>query len=189
MRYRLASADPTEFPCASPSTPRVRTRRRHSAVEMAHSASATELGPEFHDFLYAPIGEDRNGMLLSVLSALARLDVDPWQEAAELTRLSGDAAIRRLAALISTLPDGPSGHRDSGTIAERLIALLPRRVSSKITSDTKPPIAVAPTRSWVIMFVLFLIVSLAVQWMVASHQPPALSGDRHSPASSTDSSR
>ena len=39
---------------------------------MARSASAPSLGPDFDDFLFAPIGEDGNGMLFSVLSALAR---------------------------------------------------------------------------------------------------------------------
>lgn len=40
---------------------------------------------EFNAFVFAPIGEERNGMLLSVMSALARRDIDPWQEAARLT--------------------------------------------------------------------------------------------------------
>jgi hypothetical protein len=38
-------------------------------------------GSEYDDFLFASMGEDRNGLPLSVLSALARLDVDPWEEA------------------------------------------------------------------------------------------------------------
>jgi hypothetical protein len=42
---------------------------------------------EFDDFLYAPIVEGGNGMVLSVLSALARVNVDPWDEAARLARL------------------------------------------------------------------------------------------------------
>jgi hypothetical protein len=45
------------------------------------------LDSEFNDFLFAPIGEEGNEMLLSVLSALARLGVDPWQEAARLSQL------------------------------------------------------------------------------------------------------
>ena len=103
-------------------------------VEMTRSVSISYLGSEFDDFLFAPIGEERNGMLLSVLSALARLDVDPWQEAAKLARLPGETAIQRLASLIAGLPDGPSMHLDPGTIAARLIALLPRRASSNIPS-------------------------------------------------------
>ena len=62
-------------------------------------------GSEFNDFLFAPIGEDRNGMLVSVLSGLARSDVDPWQEAAKLAQLPGEAATKELAALIGALPD------------------------------------------------------------------------------------
>jgi hypothetical protein len=45
-------------------------------AEMTRSARVSVLTPEFDDFLFAPIGEDKNGMLLRVVSALARLDVD-----------------------------------------------------------------------------------------------------------------
>jgi hypothetical protein len=54
---------------------------------MMRAASTPYLGSQFDDFLFAPIGEEENGMLLSVVSALARLDLDPWQEAASLTGL------------------------------------------------------------------------------------------------------
>ncbi|HZL59045.1 MAG TPA: hypothetical protein VFC38_05045 [Stellaceae bacterium] len=81
---------------------------------MTRAVSVSLLGSEFDDFLYAPVGEDGNGMRLSVLSALARLDVDPWQEAAKLARLPGKTAIERLASLIAALPDGPSAQRDAG---------------------------------------------------------------------------
>jgi len=60
---------------------------------------------EFDNFLFAPIGEESNGMLLSVLSAMAPLDIDPWQEAAKLSGLPEGAATRRLASLIAALPD------------------------------------------------------------------------------------
>jgi hypothetical protein len=70
---------------------------------MTHSASASVLGSEFDAFLFAPIGEGRNGMLLSVISALARLNVDPRQEATQLAGLPGDTATRRLASLIASI--------------------------------------------------------------------------------------
>jgi hypothetical protein len=41
--------------------------------------TAATLGLEFDDFLFVPIGDDRNAVLLSVLSVLARLNLDPWQ--------------------------------------------------------------------------------------------------------------
>ena len=67
-------------------------------------------------------------MLLSVVSALARLNVDPWQEAANLAQLPRTTATRRLASLIAALPDRPSTHLDPGPNAARLIAHLPRRI-------------------------------------------------------------
>jgi hypothetical protein len=99
-------------------------------VKVTPATSVTFFRPEFNDFLYAAIGADRNGMPLSVLSALSRLDVDPWEEAAELADLPDDAATRRLALLIERLP-GRWAKTDLRAIADRLIALLPRRGSSK----------------------------------------------------------
>ncbi len=62
--------------------------RHMYSIEAANSAakmnSNAPLGSEFDNFLFAPIGVDKNGMVLSVVSALARLDVDPWEEAEEL---------------------------------------------------------------------------------------------------------
>jgi hypothetical protein len=52
-------------------------------IEMTRPALVSVLGSEFDDFLFPPIGEDRNDTPVSVLLALARLDMDPWQEAAE----------------------------------------------------------------------------------------------------------
>jgi hypothetical protein len=49
-----------------------------------HHPSAFGLTVRYNDFLFAPIGEQANGMQLSVLSALARMNVDPWEEAARL---------------------------------------------------------------------------------------------------------
>ncbi len=71
---------------------------------------APALSPFFQDhsfdpFLFAAVGEERNGMLLSVLSALARLDLDPWFEAASLSRLPAAAATQRLTSLLSSLPN------------------------------------------------------------------------------------
>jgi hypothetical protein len=101
---------------------------------MTRSTSISSLGTEFDRFLFAPIGEDRNGMLLSVLSALARLDVDPWQEAAKLARLPEKSATRNLVALVASIPGAPLAHLDQGKIAGRLLALLPRGANSTVRS-------------------------------------------------------
>jgi hypothetical protein len=99
---------------------------------MTPAVSVSFFRPEFDDFLYAPIAAERNGMPLSVLSALARLDIDPWEEAAELSELPSFTAAQRLAALIVRLPGGRWTQADSRTISDRLIELLPRRSSSKM---------------------------------------------------------
>jgi hypothetical protein len=99
---------------------------------MTRSALVAVLAPEFDDFLFAPIGEERNGMLLSVVSALARLNIDPWQEAANLAQLPRTTAARRLTSLIATLPDRPSTPLDPGANAARLIARLPRRIGISV---------------------------------------------------------
>ena len=152
---------------------------------MTHSSSVAHLAPEFEDFLFAPVGEDGHGMLLSVLSALARLNVDPWQEAAKLAGLPVEAATRRLTSLIAALPDGPSAHRDPGTIAVRLVALLPRRVVSQIPARTTVLGAGATPQSRAILFAIFLALMLAAHYIVANRQSPAQVGDTHAPISST----
>ena len=48
--------------------------------DMTSAASASYLTREFDDFLFARLNEDSDDMPLSVLSVLARLGVDPWQE-------------------------------------------------------------------------------------------------------------
>jgi hypothetical protein len=53
------------------------TTTRKSVIEMARPASMSCLGSEFDNFLFAPIVEDKNGVLLSVVSVLGRLDLDP----------------------------------------------------------------------------------------------------------------
>jgi hypothetical protein len=137
---------------------------------MAHYASASYLGSEFDDFLFAPIGEDQNGMLLSVVSALARLDIDPWQEAAKLTRLPSEIATKQLASLISVLPDGVSANLDTGTIAARLVSLLPRQVPSNVSPRaTALGIGVVITRHALIFGILLIIVALGEHFIAAGH--------------------
>lgn len=96
------------------------------------------LRSDFDEFLYASIGEDSSGAPVSLLTALARLDVDAWEEAAVLARLSPDAASQKLAALLMALPDGPKTE-EAATIAARLVPLLHRAPVQKIRSAAPPP--------------------------------------------------
>lgn len=136
---------------------------------------ASFLASEFDSFLFAPIGEERNGMLLSVLSALARLDVDPWQEAAKLALLPEATATETLAALIMALPDEPSMHRDPATIAARLVPLLPRRANAPPPRETLHGFGASPkfryALSMVLINVILMAVLLGAECVAASHRP------------------
>lgn len=157
---------------------------------MRRAATITLPGAEFNDFLFAPIGEDRNGMLVSVLSGLARLDVDPWQEAAKLTKLPGEAATLRLASLIGTLRDTENAYLDPSTTAARLIALLPQRDGSKNQSSNTPRgnDMTTNSKSWWICLILMSLV-LSTQFTIASKQLPTKAGGIQEKTSSTASSQ
>jgi hypothetical protein len=85
-------------------------------------------------FLFADVGQEASGMPLSVLSTLARLGMDPWQEAGRLAKLPRNAAIDALARLIATMPASLWSLPDATDIAVRLVALLP-------TGNAAPPAA------------------------------------------------
>jgi hypothetical protein len=142
------------------------------------AATASIPGAEFNEFLFAPIGEDRNGMLVSVLSALARLDVDPWLEAAKLAQLPGETATQRLASLIDSLNDRDTSSLDPTKIAARLIALLPRQAGSNNRSHDAPHdfgATIKSKSSWI--YVIFMCFVLGTQFVIASSQQRPIKAD------------
>lgn len=157
---------------------------------MSCPVAAVQLGSEFNGFLFAPVGDEKNGMMLTVLSALARLDVDPWREASELTRMPRAAASQRLTSLIAALPDAPSTWSQPGTSADRLIALLPRGDSASVAPRAKLPGADAVPNSRRVATVLainllLLAGMLCAEWALANLKPPADADTIQAPASST----
>jgi hypothetical protein len=148
--------------------------------EVKAPESAPRLGSQFDAFLFSPIGEDRNGMPLSVVSLLARRDIDPWQEAATLAAMSVDAASRRLDSLIRTLPAQPLTLPDSRTIATRLIALLPHWTDPKIRSAEKQANAAGtravPRRRRTMVVAMILAISMMLlmgaQLAMLYNEPP-----------------
>jgi len=95
------------------------------------------LGSEYDNFLFAPIGVESGGMLLSVVSLLGRMDLDPWEEAATLAGLSVNAAVKKLAMFLRALPN-PVPQLDPDGAAARLIALLPRPSTAKVDPPAGP---------------------------------------------------
>jgi hypothetical protein len=114
-------------------------RNKNSCIGTKHSAATSTLGSEFDSFLYAPVGEVNDEIPFSVLSALARQNVDPWQEAAELAQLSKESAIVRLTSMISSVTPGLSTRPDPTANAARLVALLPQSAGLNIPLYDKSP--------------------------------------------------
>jgi len=112
-------------------------------------------------------------MSISVLSGLARSDVDPWQEAAKLAQLPGETATQRLAALIGALPDRSALYADPRTTATRLVGLLPHHSAFNRASQETPHSAwaVMNSRPWWV-YLLFMSFMLGSQFLMASHQLP-----------------
>ncbi len=92
---------------------------------MALPARFSLLHSELNDFLFASVGEEQNGVTLSVVSGLTRLGLDPWEEAARLTPLPKTRAAEALASLIARLPIRRTQSLDDLAISRRLVELLP----------------------------------------------------------------
>jgi hypothetical protein len=94
---------------------------------MTLPAEFSLLNSDLNDFLFASVGDEQNGMPLNVVSALTRLGVDPWEEAARLAALPKTLAAEALALMIARLPIGRPQSSDSLAISQRLVGLLPAR--------------------------------------------------------------
>jgi len=139
------------------------------------------LGSEFNPFLFALIGAEQSGRPLSVVSALARLDLDAWAEAANLSRLPRDIAAHKLSVLLDKFTDVPRIVQDSGAIATRLIALLPNRAPAHAGALTRHPRLTARTTAAAAAILIAVALLIALQHF--QHAPP--SAAFHTPASLT----
>ena len=165
----MQSPDPTRIPTGRQS------RRKPDKVNT--SAAMGGQNPRFDAFLFAPVGEDRNGTLVSVLSALARFGVDPWKEAEALAKLPQPDATDRLDEMILALADVPSAAANHYGIATRLIALLPQTRTIQ-TTVRKAAGSMAPKqRSQVILWAGVVLVLLIGQMMTPRPDADASGGD------------
>jgi hypothetical protein len=132
---------------------------------MNATRSSPTIDGVFDAFLFAPVGDETNGMALSVLSALARLDIDPWADAARLSRLPKDSAIVALGQSIARLPLGKWQPADITAIATRLVELLPKPDGA----TPKAVLVFAKTADWkrrTILVLSLLSVGLGVYLLV-----------------------
>lgn len=128
-------------------------------------ATNAVLDPHNHDFdrfLHASVGEDRNGNGVTVLSALARLNLDPWQEASDLAALGREAAGVRLGSLLSRGRDVPAIKHDDEAFAQELAGLLPQRDNQTTAGAAlggKGPM-MSTGLIWTLMAVVFFVAQL-----------------------------
>ena len=117
---------------------------------MAISLQPSAADAELNAFLFASVGEDKTGVDVTVLSALARVGLDPWGEAARLASLPSEAAALALTKTIGLLPIGNWTAADVRGIAARLVACLPRRGAAPVapaqhTTPTTTKVRIGPT--------------------------------------------
>ena len=164
--------------CSSLSVPH---RGRDLVIEMTTSASPSYLTPQYDDFLFARINEDSDAAPLTVLSVLARLGVDPWEEAAKLAQLPRVSAANRILDFIAATPGALPAYLSAKMVSDRLIDLLPSPADVMIRP---PPVrgARALTRSPIWPVVIAVI--LAILLIVISLRPTAQADEPHLTSSS-----
>ena len=87
-------------------------------------------------FLFAEVGVGLGGIPFTVLSVLARLGLDPWDEAGRLAKQPVQEAASQLARILEAQPGTPAADADG--VAARLVALLPGRTAPSRLSLTRP---------------------------------------------------
>jgi hypothetical protein len=101
-----------------------------------HRARFSTLNASYEDFLFALVCEDANGMRLSVISALARTNVDPWLEATRLAAMPKAMAEKTLLSILDLVSGRSWKSPEAGVIVARLIRLLPQSSEAATVART-----------------------------------------------------
>lgn len=134
-----------------------------SASDVFHSD-----GSDYDAFLFAEVGEDGTGAVVTILSALARLDLEPWTEARDLSRLARKDAQVRLMTHFEAISDIPALALASEGRAAKLVSLLPKcgplRVSKSLEAgtDTFPKLSM----HWTTMAIIGIVVLTWIFYLV-----------------------
>jgi hypothetical protein len=140
---------------------------------LGQRANLLPLGVKFDGFLFASISETEEGRPLSVISALTRLELDPWEEAATLARLPAGVAILRLVSTLGSLHvEMPS--QELHTAAIRLVALLPSKIAPESTPSQQLTTSLtAKTKILALVGGLLMVVMIVFSFFTAP--PPSRS--------------
>jgi hypothetical protein len=128
--------------------------------------------PDLDNFLYAAVGEERDGVPLSLISAFVRLDLDPWHEASRLALLQKPEAGAQLAEMILRLPEMSSPLPEARRIADELIELLPGRAELREAArgSRAKGVTIAPGNAFLLAGLL--LVALVLAGMAATGDLP-----------------
>jgi hypothetical protein len=139
----------------------------HTILGRTHDMTSTDAyalqHSDLNGFLFAAVGNEASGMPLSVLSALARLGMDPWQEAGRLATLPATAAVDGLARTIAAMPAGLWSMADATVIAERLITLLPKRRAAAAAPTPPAPTGRKTFLPWIAAVLTATLLAASLQ--------------------------
>ena len=94
---------------------------------MLGHASVSVSDVAYERFLYASICEQNNGTQVTVLSALVRADIDPWEEASRLATMPRAKAEATLSSILHQISDQNWTGPEVEAVSARLVQLLPMR--------------------------------------------------------------
>lgn len=147
------------------------------------------LHPDLDAFLFAPVGEERDGIPLSVISALTRLGLDPWDEATRLSSLAKREAVDQLSPMIGRLPGTPWSSSEAREIAVGLIALLPTGSSTRGSMEVRHYRRRKVPSSTAFWLICCLLLVTALVSMAANGKLPFGSHRQSEPSSLTEGPR
>jgi hypothetical protein len=124
---------------------------------MVNQRSALNVTSRYENFLFAPICDEPGGMRLSVLSALARMNVDPWEEAARLATLPTPDAQKTLVSTLNLFPGKRQRSAETELLAAQLIALLPKASEATTAKATAITGSRAQRNSYWLVWLCFAI--------------------------------
>lgn len=124
---------------------------------------------DLNAFLFADVGTEANGMMLSVVSVFARLGSDPWHEAGRLAALPKAAATDSLAQTIADMPRSLWTLSDAVVIAVRLTGLLPARPAA----GTRRKAGRLPVTSIIVALACIALVAASTMIAMMQMTPPA----------------
>ena len=139
-----------------------------------HLARFSTLSAKYDNFLFALVCEDTNGMRLSVISALARMNVDPWEEATRLAAMPKEIAEKTLLSILDLVSGRSWKSPEAAAIAARLVRLLPQpgevvtiaATGTAIAAKGTAKVSAQRTSYWWVWLAFWLVMS----FMMPHHQ-------------------